>query len=253
MMPQAFYILFGTAFTVAVCLALGRMLLRRLSAPLYRQEELPLAFVVGAACLSLIVFLLCALQLVYDGVFLAVGLIVLGLAIRSGAHRSSGEQFPALPKIWRYLFIGIFTIFGVLYFSNAMAPEMSPDGSSYHLGIIGRYYSNHGFERITTNMYANLSQGVEMLYLFAYAFGRHSSAALVHLAFLAALPLAMLSYARRFGFGAAGAAAALFVFVSPIVGKDGSTAYNDVAVACIIFAVFHLLQIWLETLPIPDC
>jgi len=46
---QAVYILFGAAFTVAVSLALGRLLLRSLSVRLYRQESTPLAFVSGAA------------------------------------------------------------------------------------------------------------------------------------------------------------------------------------------------------------
>src|SRR5207249_1754063 len=37
---------------------------------------------------------------------------------------------------------------------------------------------------------------------------------------------------------------ALMVFVSPIVGKPATTAYIDVAVACVVFAVFYLLEIW---------
>src|SRR2546426_12844600 len=78
-MPQAFYILFGAALTVAVSLAAGRILLRSLSIRLYREEEHPLAFVTGAACLSLMTFLLCAIGAARKGVFLAIGLVVLGL------------------------------------------------------------------------------------------------------------------------------------------------------------------------------
>jgi 4-amino-4-deoxy-L-arabinose transferase-like glycosyltransferase len=125
-----------------------------------------------------------------------------------------------------------------------MVPETSPDGATYHLGLVSRYLRAHGFERITTSMFAALSQGIEMLFLFAFAFGRHSAAALVHFAFLAALPLAMLSYARRFGFPVAGVCGSLLVFASPAVGLDGTTAYNDVAAACIVFTVFYLAQIW---------
>jgi hypothetical protein len=36
-------------------------------------------------------------------------------------------------------------------------------------------------------MYAQLSQGIELLFLMAFSFGRHSAAALVHYAFLLAL------------------------------------------------------------------
>jgi len=166
------------------------------------------------------------------------------VAVWRGLHKDSGEPLPALSRFWKVLFGVVFTVYLVAYFTNAMTPERSPDGTAYHLGLVARYLREHGFQRITTNMYANLSQGVEMLYLFAFAFGRHSAAALVHFCFLATLPLAMLSYARRFGFPAAGAAGALLFFLSPVVGMDGTTAYNDVAVAAVVFAVFYLLQIW---------
>jgi hypothetical protein len=242
--PQAAKILFGGLFTVATAVALGKLLLSGLKLRFFRTEETLLAFFTGSACLSGIIFVLTAAQLARTGVFLALGVLAIGLAFRRGLFKESGEPLPALPRFWKYFFGLIFTLFLAVYFLNAMMPESSPDGSTYHLGLVARYLREHGFRRITTNMYANLSQGVEMLYLFAFAFGRHSAAALVHFAFLAALPLAMLAYARRFGFPAAGATGALLFFVSPVVGRDGTTAYNDVAVAAIVFAVFYLVQIW---------
>jgi hypothetical protein len=246
-MPAIFPILFGAAWTVAVSAALGLLILRRLSIELHREEEIPLAFITGAAGLSLIVFLLCILQLVYGAVFLVLGSLILIAAFYSGCFRPRAEKFQPLPPLWRGLFFGIGTIFGVLYLCHAMAPEISPDGATYHLGLVGRYWRHHGFERITTNMYANLSQGVEMLFLFAYGFGRHSAAAMVHLAFLVAALLMIMNYGRRFGFPKAGVVAALFFFVSPVVGMDGTVAYNDVATSCIIFSVFYLLQVWART------
>ena len=134
----------------------------------------------------------------------------------------------------------------VLYLANAMAPEASPDGATYHLGLVSRYLGAHGFVRITDNMYAAMPGGVEMLFLFAFAFGKHSAAALVHFAFLVALAWQIFSYARWRGFPVAGASAALLVFASPVVGIDGTSAYNDVAVAAIAFTLFYLLQIWDE-------
>ena len=134
----------------------------------------------------------------------------------------------------------------MLYLANAMAPEVSPDGAGYHLGLVARYLREHGFVRITDNLYAAMPAGVEMLFLFAFAFGRHSAAALVHFAFLLALVWQVFSYGRRRGFPVAGASAALLVFASPVVGIDGTSAYNDVAVAAIAFTLFHLLQIWDE-------
>ena len=130
---------------------------------------------------------------------------------------------------------------------NALAPEHSSDGMAYHLSEVLIYQQAHGFPRITTDIYANLSQAVEMLYLFAFEFGRHSAAALVHLAFFVVLVGLVLSYGRRMGRPGVGVAAALFTCTSPVMMRDGTTAYIDVALACVVFAVFYALQIWDET------
>jgi hypothetical protein len=229
---QALAILFGAAFTAAVATALGTLLLGR------DPRDLSARFVTGAALLSLAVFGLCALHLAYPAVFLAVGAAALWAAGRPLWSR------PELPR--NRLLLAAFALYLMLYFFNAMAPEISYDGSRYHLGLVARYLRAHGFERITNNLYAGLSQGVEMLYLFAFAFGRHSAASLVHLVFLLALVWGMWDYARRSGFPAAGAAACLLVFASPLVGVDASSAYNDVAVAAIAFTLFALLERWRE-------
>ncbi len=245
-MPHAFYVLAGAALTVLAALSLGRLLYARLGLDLRPGERLLLEFPAGAACLHLAVFLLAAAGLVRKGVLLALAAVALLLAVRAGLFRRPGADAPSLGRRWSIPFYGLLTAFGAVYLVNAMAPEASPDGSAYHLGLVARYYREHGFTRITTNMYANLSHGAGMLSLFAYAFGRHSAAALVHFAFLLWLPLAMLAYARRFGFAPAGAAAGLFVFLSPVVGRDGTVAYNDVALAAVLFALFWLLEIWRE-------
>lgn len=243
-MPQVAAILFGALFTVAVATALGKMLLRRLGAPLYREEETALAFVCGAAVLSALVFGAAAVGAARQWVFLAGGTAILALAIWTGAHRARGPSLPPLGRFWKWLFAAVYVPFAVLYVSNAMAPEFSPDGSGYHLGLVQRYLAHGGFYRITTNMYANLSQGVEMLFLYAFAFGKHSAAALVHCAFLLALPWLVVNWARRAGIPAAGVCGASMVFASPVVGIDGASAYVDVAVAAIVFTLVYLLQIW---------
>jgi len=132
----------------------------------------------------------------------------------------------------------------VLYFFNSMAPESSFDGSRYHLGLVARYLREHGFHRITWNLYASLSEGAEMLFLAAFAFGRHSAAAMVHFAFLPALAWQVFAYGRRSGSALAGAYGALLIFCSPMVGVDGASAYVDVAGAAAAFTLFHLLQVW---------
>lgn len=241
-MRQVFYILLGAGMTCGTALALGLTLLRRLAIPLSRWEERLLGFVTGSALLSSIVFALASVKLARKGVLIAVTAAAILWATRS--RPVSRLSLPALPRLWCWILGITLGAYGLLYFVNSLAPEMSPDGTAYHLAFVARYYRAHGFERISTNLYAALSQGVELLYLFAFAFGRHSAAAVVHFVFTLALAGLMVLYARRFGFGAAGVAAALFTFACPVVGMDGTTAYIDVAVACILFAVFYFMQLW---------
>ena len=237
-------LLFGALFTVTTAWALGALVIRKLSLTLYRVEERVLAFTLGSACLSAIVFLLCSVRLAHRGVFLGVGLAIIGYAVHSGVHRRMGKPLPPLSRPWHWVFVSIFGAFVLFYLTNAMAPEVSPDGLAYHLSFVAKYARAHGFVPITTNMYASLSQGAELLFLFAFEFGRHSAAALVHFAFWIALALMILCYGRRIGRPQAGVAAAIFTCVAPVVALDGSVAYIDVAEAAVVFAVFYLLQIW---------
>ena len=249
-MPAVISILFGAAFTVATAWAMGALLFRRLGVALGPHEEPLLAFITGSACLSEIVFFLSSVHMARTWVFLILGVIVLGLACVGGGLRSviRWKSEPLIANVRaRWVFFGVCGIFAVLYFINALAPEASPDGSTYHLGTVLKYFRAHGFLRITTDIYASISEGVELLFLFAFSFGKHSSTAMLHYAFLIALTLLMVSYGRRIGHPVAGVAAAIFFYASPVVGLDGTIAYNDVALAAVLFSLFYLLQIWDET------
>ena len=239
-MTVLFLTLFGSLFTAAVCWALGLLLFRRLGIVLRPVEHDLLAALAGAAILSCAVFLLCALKLARTPVFLGFGIGLIALARPMWGRR--GALWARLPL----LFLIPFLFYAVIYLANSLAPEFSPDGSTYHLGLVARYFRQHGFERLTTNMYGNLSQGLEMLFLFAFAFGRHSAAATVHCVFLLTLPVLMLCYARRIGHPTVGVCAAMLVYLSPLAGIDGVSAYNDVALATAAFATFYLLEIWRE-------
>lgn len=245
-MKEVVYIVFGAAFTVAAAIGLGSLLLRRLRVALYREEAALFAFVSGAALLSLATFLLCVLQLAYKGVFLVAGSAVIAWAWRRRNVSQPGESLPAAPRTWNLLFLLIVAGLFILYFFNALAPEVSPDGSGYHLANVARFWRHHGFVWDDHTMYAFFPQGAEMLFLVAFVFGHFSAAALVHLVFLVSLPLLIACYGRRYGFPRAGLFAAILVYASPVAGKAGSSAYNDLAVATIVFAVFYLLQVWDE-------
>lgn len=242
-MPKALSILFGAMLTVSTAHALGRILLARSGLRLTREEHPVYGFLLGAPILSLAVFALCTLHIVYDATFLALAVLCHLLAWKLGAFKLPEERLPAAPRLWAWLFRAVYAVYGIAAVIVAMAPESSADGSSYHLGVVQHYYRAHGFVRLETNMYANLSQGVELLFLMAWAFGRHSAAALTHCAYYLALPLMVFYYARRHNRAAAGASAALFVMCSPLFLVDGTSAYIDVAVAASLFAVFTLCEL----------
>ncbi len=246
-MGQVFYILLGWLVTVVGAYALGRILWKRLSIRMTREEEIPFSFLLGAAAYSLVIFFLGILHLFHRGVFLGLPALLLLVAWRFGALALSEERFVPLP---RWLVRGAWVIgglFGLLYLSNALAPEVSPDGSTYHLGLVARYYRERGMVPVPTNLYAALSQGIEMLFVSAFSVGRHSAAALVHCTFLFLLPWMMVNWARRRGMPIPGVAAALLVFLAPVAGIDGVSAYIDLAAASVVFGVFALLDRWDET------
>lgn len=236
-------VIFGGAFTVGVSWALGWLLLGRLRLRFHRLEGTLFAFVAGSACLSLATFVLCLIHQARWPVFLVGGAGAMLWAGWGARHDPPLPPLAAMPRAWRILFTAVFAAFFACYFFNALAPEISPDGSGYHLGNVARYWRHQGFAWDYHSLYSSFSQGMEMLFLVAFCFGRHPAAAMVHLAFQAALPLLMVSYGRRFGVPRAGAFAALLIYACPVAGIAGTSAYNDLAVATLLFAGFYLIQV----------
>ncbi len=240
-----FAILAGAALALVFAWSLGRVLLAALSIRLSRVETELFAFMGGSACLSTLVFLLCTAGIAQKDLF-----IILCAAATAGAVRIVLRQ-PAQDKASlsgrQLLLLLVPTVpYVVLYFVNALTPETSPDGVTYHLGSVARWWTDHGFARRTDNVYANLPQGLEMMFLVAFSVGRHSAAKLVHFAFLLVLPCMIVAYGLRVRNVRPFILAAVVMFVSPVVGMSGTTAYVDVAFACAAFALYYALDIWAD-------
>jgi hypothetical protein len=230
--------------TGSVCMAAGQIFLAVLKLNLYSEERWFFGFLTGSALVSTLVFLLAILRLLDLWVICGMSFCILcsWLTLRSPSSRAS--PFPRLSFRWRIVFLVLCLAFGVYYICAAMVPEISSDGLAYHVGLITRYHEMRGLYPIRTNMYASLPGGLEMLFLFAFIFGRHSATAMVHLLYLLSLPFGMLAYARRMGQPIVGVVGGLLFYMAPVVGRDGTVAYNDVAVAAIVFGCFYALQIW---------
>src|SRR5437773_8682121 len=149
-MLSILYILFGGLFTIATAWFLGTLLLRKISATLDEIEAQLLAFATGSACLSVIVFALCAAGLARKGVFLAAGLLIDLFAV--------GYRRPQpWPRVW------ILGVLAVVCMVSPAAPELISVSTIHRLSLVDRA---HGFNR------AYPSDGVEWLFLYACAFGR---------------------------------------------------------------------------------
>ena len=230
-------ILFGAAFTLAAAYSLGRLALRTLPAPG------PIVFATGSALLSLIVFLLLLAGLGNWWVFTVIGLALLSSLVgQVGNLRPIGNR----PHLCYPILIPILAVYAVFYFIHALAPEIQPDATTYHLGLVREYLRLGGFPRRVA-FFEVMPQGLEMLFAFAFAFGAHSAAKLVHFAYLAATFPLMLASGRRLGLPAwVSACAAGFYFCAPVVGIDGTCAYIDCALAFFALAAFYSTLAWTQ-------
>jgi hypothetical protein len=222
--------IFGAALTLTTAYSLGALLMRRRAAP----PEILLA--IGATAESVLVFLLLTLHLAHWGVFLGLAAIAILAAWRWRGTPSVREMIGIPRAAWV-----IFVPYGAWYLVNALAPESIADGITYHLGLPNEYLRLGGFPDHIT-FYDVVPQGMEMLYTFAFAFGRHAAAKLVEFTFfLATIPL-IFRVGRRLGANdLACLVAAVFYFCAPVAGITGSSSYNDAAGVFFLFAAFYLL------------
>jgi hypothetical protein len=231
-------ILLGAAFCLAWAYALGLLALRWLPAP---RE---IAFGVGAAVESCIVFALLCAGLASTGVFVGIGALCIALAwpLRGPSLKDAPGDQPS--QAVRIAFTFILAIFGFYYLVHAMAPEIQSDAVAYHLSLPAEYIRGGGFpDRVT--FFDMVPQGMEMLFTVAFAIGQHSAAKLVHFGFLLATAPLLLRIGRRLRLGEnASMAAAGLYFCAPITGVAGTCAYNDAALVYYVLIVFYLLLVW---------
>lgn len=236
-------ILFGASFTLAVAWMLGNICLRRLPVPW------TITLAVGAAAESAIVFLLLVLDAGTGVVFAVFGAVCLAVYWRlgRGAARLADPVRARADGVTVWMAGAALACYGTLYLINALAPELEPDARAYHLGLTAEYVRLGGFPS-RVGFYEMLPQGLEMLFVPAFAFGRHSAARLVHLAFLLATVPLMLRIGRRLELpeGAVLAAAVLY-FCAPIAGITGTSAYTDAGGVFFTLSTFYLLLVWRGT------
>jgi hypothetical protein len=227
-MPPAISMLPGALLTAGACVAGGSLLLRVAGFKLSRSERLLLAFVPGAACLSLLMLVPEWLGWHQPVVAASVEVTLIGLWLWLRRPESGGATRERVPVAWNVTFAGGFAVFGLLYVSRALSPGC--------LAV--------PLTAAAADLEAGFPRGVEMVLGAASALGGPAAAALVRATFLLILPWLVLGYARRCGMPKAGVFGALLAFASPAVGIEGSGATAVIALATTLFTLFYLLQVW---------
>lgn len=234
-------VLGGGILALATAYALGSLALRRLSAPA------PLMLAVGAIIQSAVIFLLLLVGAASPIAFALLSVFALGAWWRFGSRPVAEPAKPPVGRTTRVLLAAIFGAYGIFYFVHALAPEIQPDAVTYHLGLVAEYLRLGRFPH-RVGFYEMVPQGMEMLFLHAFAFGRHSAAKLVHFGFLAATVPLLMHLGRRLALpdGVALPAAAFYV-CAPVVGLTGTSTYNDAALVFFVLATLYALLAWRET------
>ena len=236
----------GGGIVVASAWCLGGTVLGRIPAAAAKLTWLELAgfsLGLGSALLSQIILALGLLGLIYDLTFVLLALACLaaywfwGRGIETAPSEESSRFWP-----WAAACTAVFYV--PLNLSTALAPDAGSDSLGYHLGLVFRYYREHAVVPVTSSVYGFLSQGVEMLYLMAFAFGRHDAPKLVHFSFYLATLALMVALGKRLGTPSAGWIGAILFGCAPVVAYDAALAYNDVALAFFGLLVFYGLVVW---------
>jgi hypothetical protein len=239
-LPELLRILLGSLFTLATAYAIGRVTLR--AVPMPHVVRLGL----GGAILSTILFGLMSAQLATPLVFGLLGAAAICTA--SLLRKVRSEPIPVLEdRTLRICSFAILTVYAVFYGVHALTPEIQPDATTYHLGLVAEAIRHGGFPG-RVGFYEMLPQGAEMLYAFAFAFGKHSAAKLVHFGFLIATIPLIMALGKRLGLDArVSIGGTLLYCCAPVTGIVGTSAYNDAMQVFFVLMCAWCLLAWQQS------
>lgn len=197
-----------------------------------RRNLTPGSLASGAALVSTLIVLLLAL-----GWARPIAFWILLPVCGWGLYRAGRPRITGLP-LWAAV---ILTPYLGLYLWHALSPEVQTDSLQYHLRLAYQTRLGGGFPD-DPSFYNLIPQGMETLFAFAFALGGERAAKLLHLCFLLASVPLMVHIARQLRIGPHAAwAAAVFYFVTPVVGITATCTFNDAALAFVTMALFSLL------------
>gem|GEM_PF-2436942 len=243
----------GCALALVAAYGLGRTALRigGVTGSRARGELLVASTLCGLPLLSMLMFALATAQLLTRPLIALCSLACFALSFLPAKSKledgSVQEQQTPLVGWQRWAMLapasGVL-VFSVLYLLYALAPDLGPDSSYYHLLFIRRYLEHGGFLYITENFYAALSQGAELVYLIAYSVGPQSGAGLVHLSLLILASAVVYQLLRREVGNLMALCASWMLLAIPVLGKSAIYAYLEAAVLVSVLGVLWMLELW---------
>ncbi len=239
------------------CLAAGLSL-----SPLFGVEltgdaaTVGIGFAVGAAVVTLVLFVLGILHTYYWPVFLLllVAPVVFGWRNALEGARAVGRLVRSAShlKVLEHPLFGLGVIFlavGVLCGTiAALTPTLVMDAVKMHLPCAQAYVALHVFQPVPELQYSYYPQGFEVLMATAYALGAQPAAQLVTPIFFLALLLVLYEVAKLCGFDSAGILCGVAaLLVTPFILWDGSQVKNDTELALFQVGALYCCLRWRES------
>ncbi len=225
-------IIFAAWIVLGTALAAGGLVYPRVALPFCVR------LAAGTVLCSAVIFLW-----LLNGYATPVTLGTSAMVLIAGGVLVRPARAPWLPRMNWWLLAPL-VLFGLTYGVYVAAPEIGPDSVTYHLGLVREYVRLEGFpERI--GFYEMLPQGFDMLFVPAYMLAKHGGAKAVHFGFLLALVPLFRHLGRALGLRPMQAdGAAVVLFLAPVLGVAGTSAYSDAAVLLFAGVAWLLLLEW---------
>src|SRR3989339_1002560 len=143
-------------------LQIGNFFLNKLNINLTASLKISLSVGLGLACFSMITFFIGIFGVLYKPVFYILFLILVLFSIVNIKYLTNIKPTGLTRKEISFIFI--FSVFLSVAFVGAMTPPIFYDSLAYHLSLPMQYVRNHKISGISTNLFANFPQNIEMLY-----------------------------------------------------------------------------------------
>ncbi|MEW6364452.1 MAG: hypothetical protein AB1714_07420 [Acidobacteriota bacterium] len=230
-------------FFLCVLTALGRPVVKLIlgteGAAAGELEVSIYGFGMGAAVVSLAVFTIANLGIMYRGVLLGALTAAALLAVMSNFAKTMRETATVIPARTLVILVPLLALAGMC----ALVEPGSTDALLYHLSIPATYLRQHSMAPIPNNFFSFWPMGCEMLYAIGLAVAGEIAPALINLTF-ALVTLVLLqriaSAPRLIG------PAALF-YMAPAVTINSGFPYADFGLTFFVLVAFRSLGHFFQT------